>query len=441
MDIPLFNSTQFLFEEPVCSFLLYGLVAIIAIISFIHLSYISFFESEFFSLSVSEVAEVKISSDPKFKRLKNLSEDPLNTLGSVIVARYSTMVFSLTLSTLAIVFFLGNVIKSWVLVCLIAGTVNLLLLFIFAEFIPDRMVRKENPYTICHGATIISIFAFLFRPLVSLLVQSTGVVERRLESRTQRSAAIEDISDSLNMGDAESDEKDILRGVVNFGKTSVDEIMQPRVDIVDIDYKSDFETVLKIIRESEYSRLPVYDESIDYVKGILFIKDFLQYTDQKKDFKWQSLIREAYFVPENKKIDDLFKEFQQKHIHMAIVVDEFGGTSGIVTMEDIIEVIVGDICDEHDEEENQITQIDPSSYLLDGKLLLSDFYRLEQIDKDVFESVEGDADTLAGLILELKGYIPSKGEVVEVGRYHFEIVSDDKRRIKEVKLTIKDAKE
>ncbi len=441
MDIPLFNSTQFLFEEPVCSFLLYGLMAIIAVISFIHLSYISFFESEFFSLTVSEVAEVKISSDPKFNRLKNLSEDPLNTLGSVIIARYFMIVLSLTFSTLSIAFFLSNIISSWIWICLIVGIINLLLLFVFAEFIPDRLVSKENPYTICHGATIISFFAVIFRPLVGLLVRSTGVVERRLESRTQRSAAIDDISDSLNMGDAESDEKDILRGVVNFGKTSVDEIMQPRVDIVDIDYKSDFETVLKIIRESEYSRLPVYDESIDYVKGILFIKDFLQYTDQKKDFNWQSLIREAYFVPENKKIDDLFKEFQQKHIHMAIVVDEFGGTSGIVTMEDIIEVIVGDICDEHDEEETQVTQIDPSSYLLDGKLLLSDFYRIDKIDKEVFEPVEGDADTLAGLILELKGYIPSKGEVVEVDRYHFEIVSDDKRRIKEVKLTIKDAKE
>lgn len=439
MDIPLFNYFQILVEEPVCSYILFGLAALVATISFILLSYISFFESEFFSLTASEVAEVKISTDPKFKRLKTLSENPLNTLGSVIVARYFTIVLSIVLSSLLIAYCLRIISLPYGWICLIEVFLSILFLFIFAEFIPDRMVRKDNPATICHGATIISIFAVIFCPIVRLLINSTGVVERRLESRTQRSAAIDDISDSLNMGDAESDEKEILRGVVNFGKTSVDEIMQPRVDIVDIDYKSDFETVLKIIRESEYSRLPVYDESIDYVKGILFIKDFLQYTDQKKDFQWQNFIREAYFVPENKKIDDLFKEFQQKHIHMAIVVDEFGGTSGIVTMEDIIEVIVGDICDEHDEEEKQVTKIDDSSYMLDGKLLLSDFYRIEKIDKEVFEPLEGDADTLAGLILELKGYIPAKGEIIEVDRYLFEIVSDDKRRIKEVKMTIKDA--
>jgi gliding motility-associated protein GldE len=269
------------------------------------------------------------------------------------------------------------------------------------------------------------------------MVKSTNVVERRLESRTQRSASIEDISDALNMSDADSsDEKEMLRGMVNFGKTTVDEIMQPRVDIVDVDFESDFEMVLKIIRESEYSRLPVYSGSIDDVKGILYIKDFLQYTDQNNDFKWQNYIREAYFVPENKKIDSLFKEFQQKHMHMAIVVDEFGGTAGIVTMEDIIEVIVGDICDEHDEEEKQVTKIGEHSYLLDAKLLLSDFYRIEGIDKEKFETVEGDADTLAGLILEVKGSIPSKGEKIEIENYVFEVVSADKRRILEVMLSI-----
>lgn len=387
------------------------------------------------------MAEVKISSDPKFNRLKNLSENPLDTLGSVIVSRYFTIVLSIVLTTLLLAQLLWFTTLNNAFICVILVITLLLLLFIFAEFIPEKMVTKENPSIICRAATIISFFGFIFKPFVHLLIKSTDVVERRLESRTMRSAAIDDISETLNMGDAESvDEKEILRGVVNFGKTSVSEIMQPRVDIVDIDYKSDFETVLKIIRESEYSRLPVYDESIDYVKGILYIKDFLQYTDQEKDFHWQSLIREAYFVPENKKIDDLFKEFQQKHMHMAIVVDEFGGTSGIVTLEDIIEVIVGDICDEHDEEEKQITQLDDTTYLIDGKLLLSDFYRIENVDKEIFEPLDGDADTLAGLILELKGYIPTKGEIIEVENYLFEIVSDDKRRIKEIKLSIKDKK-
>ena len=437
MDIPLTYSLDTLCEEPVASYLFYGLAALFSFLSFLFLSYVSFFESEFFSLSVKEVAEIKLSNDAKFHKLKELSEEPLEALGGVIVSRYFLIVCSLGISCLL----LWNVVEplSWLdgWKYLLIVLVEYVLLFLFAEFIPERMVKAENPSNLCKGAKIVTFFSKLFHPVVRLLVDSTGVVQRRLESRTQRSAAIDDISDSLNMKGVDTvDEKEMLRGVVNFGKTSVEEIMQPRVDIVDIDYKSDFEEVLKVIRESEYSRLPVYDESIDYVKGILYIKDFLQYTDREKDFKWQNLIREAYFVPENKKIDDLLKEFQQKHIHMAIVVDEFGGTSGIVTMEDIIEVIVGDICDEHDEEESQVTQLDDNTYLLDGKLLLSDFYRIEGIDRDVFEPMEGDADTLAGLILEKKGYIPAKGEEISFENYTFEIVSDDKRRIKEVKMTI-----
>ncbi len=441
MDIPLFDQIGLsFFGADDYSPLVYGFAALLTVLSFAFLSFISYFESEFFSLSASEVAEVKLSTDRKFDRLKVLSENPLDTLGAVIVSRYFTIAFSLVVGD----FLLGHLfylleIPEWgiYIICLL---ILFILLFIFTEFIPERMAKKENPFTLCRGARIVSFFGFLFHPFVKFLVNSTGVVERRLESRTQRSAAIDDISDTLNMTAAESpDEKEMLRGMVNFGKTNVDEIMQPRVDIVDIDYESDFETVLKIIRESEYSRLPVYCGSIDYVKGILYIKDFLQYTDQNKDFNWQNFIREPYFVPENKKIDDLFKEFQQKHIHMAIVVDEFGGTAGIVTMEDIIEVIVGDICDEHDEEETQVTQLSGQSYLLDGKLLLSDFYRLDGVEKDVFEPFEGEADTLAGLILEIKGYIPAKGEKITVENYVFEIVSEDKRRIREIILTIEDA--
>ena len=422
-------------REPYYSHMMLSVATLIAMLSFVCLSYISFFESEFFSLTASEVAQMKISSNPRFDRLKTLSENPLETLGAVIISRYFTIVISLVLCSLVLAQSLWSLPCGSFYIYLIICIILLFLMFIFVELIPDEMVKKDNPFTICRGATVIAFFGFIFKPFVLLIVNHTHIVNRRLESRTQRSATIDDISDSLNADSA--DEKELLRGMVEFGKTNVDEIMQPRVDIVDIDYKSDFETVMKIIRESEYSRLPVYDDSIDYVKGILYIKDFLKYTDQSKDFKWQKLIREPYFVPENKKIDDLLKEFQQKHIHMAIVVDEFGGTAGIVTMEDIIEVIVGDICDEHDEEEDQINRLDDFTYILNGKLLLSDFYRLDEVDKEEFEAIEGDADTLAGLILEIKGYIPTKGEEIEVGKYKFEIFSADKRRIKEIKFSIK----
>ncbi len=418
-----------------------ALAILVALVSYVLLSFTAFFESEFFSLNSSEMAEIKISNEKKFDRLKTLSEDPLQTLGGIISTRYALIVSALMTTTLLLWYYSESiqipVWGKWIISFLIIG----LLLSIFAEYIPKKMADKQSQKHLCESANLMYWLGILFTPFTKVLMMKTGVVERRLESRTQHSAAIEDISDNLNLSGAESvDEKEILLGVMNFGKISVDEIMQPRVDIVDVDFNSDFETVLKIIRESEYSRLPVYEDSIDYVKGILYIKDFLQYMDQEKDFKWQEHIREAYFVPENKKIDDLLKEFQQKHIHMAVVVDEFGGTSGIVTMEDIIEVIVGDICDEHDEEEKQITPIDENTFLLDGKLLLSEFYHLLDGDRELFEKAAGDADTLAGLILESKGYIPTPGESFDLENYHFEIMSADKRRIKEIKFVINNEK-
>ncbi len=442
MDIPLQTSLWDSINTPEfwsCAIVVAAVV--VALVSFILLSFTAFFESEFFSLNSNEIAEIKISNEKKFDRLKTISEDPLKTLGGVISTRYALIVSGImTTSLLLWYFFAMTALPVWAK-WIISFTIIALLLALFAEYIPKKMADKNSQKHLCESANLMHWLGLFFAPFTKMLMMKTGVVERRLESRTQHSAAIEDISDNLNLSNADSvDEKEILLGVMNFGKINVDEIMQPRVDIVDVDYNSDFDTVLKIIRESEYSRLPVYEDSIDYVKGILYIKDFLQYMDQEKDFKWQDHIREAYFVPENKKIDDLLKEFQQKHIHMAVVVDEFGGTSGIVTMEDIIEVIVGDICDEHDEEEKQITPIDQNTYILDGKLLLSEFYHLLDVEREVFEKISGDADTLAGLILESKGYIPTPGETFDVENYHFEIISADKRRIKEIKFVINNEK-
>ena len=214
--------------------------------------------------------------------------------------------------------------------------------------------------------------------------------------------------------------------------------MRPRVDIVDLDIAYSYPKVLEVVKESEYSRLPVYEDSIDNIKGVLYVKDLLNYIDKGDDFEWQHLIREPYFVPETKKIDELLKEFQSKHIHMAIVVDEFGGTSGIATLENILEVIVGDISDEHDDEQKMFTALDKHNYILEGKLLLNDFYKIEKIDRSVFEKYGADADTLAGLLLEIKGDIPVVGEKIETDGYLFQIISADNRRIKRVKLHIPD---
>jgi len=402
------------------------------------LTVLSFFETSFFSLTNKEEKEIRFSTKKSDKSLQFLLNAPLQTLGTVVLCYYALLITVIMSSILL----LGRALKTaalpnvvcWAIIFLIITFIVLL----FSEFLPELLKRKKRLSLLSRSSRMVRMLFVVFYPFVKLFLRLTSIVEKRLESKTYRNISIGELSETLKLTAVEKkEEKEILQGIVNFGRINVDEIMKPRVDIVDVDLKSDFETVIRIIRESEYSRLPVYEDSIDNVKGILYIKDLLKYIGKEPSFNWQALIREAYFIPETKKIDDLLKEFQAKHIHMAIVVDEFGGTSGIVTLEDILEVIVGDICDEHDDEEQKLyTSIDEKNYVLEGKLLLNDFYKIPNVDKEKFADIHSDADTLAGLILELKGDIPAVGEEIEYNDYTFQIVSADNRRIKKVKMQI-----
>ena len=250
--------------------------------------------------------------------------------------------------------------------------------------------------------------------------------------------SVDELSQALELTDKSeiSEETNMLEGIIRFGEETAKEVMTSRLDMVDLDIEASYSEVLKCIVENAYSRIPVYQENRDNVKGILYIKDLLPYLDRGDDFKWQNLIRPAYFVPETKKIDDLLRDFQINRIHIAIVVDEFGGTSGLVTMEDIIEEIVGEINDEYDEEERTYVKLADDTYVFEGKTLLSDFYKILKIDSDVFETVEGDADTLAGLLLELKGEFPSLHEVITYQYFRFEVLEMDARRILKVRVSI-----
>ncbi len=330
-----------------------------------------------------------------------------------------------------------TILPNWAL-ALIILLANFVLIFSFEELVPNLLFHKKKTGFLSFSYPIMNFFDKLFLPVTFVLRNFTSIIDRRMETKTQHNISIEELSETLKLTAVEKkDEKEILQGIVNFGKINVDEIMKPRVYIVDVDIKNDFDTVVKIIRDSEYSRLPVYEDSIDNVKGILYIKDILRHIEKERDFEWQSLIRKAYFIPETKKIDDLMKEFQEKRIHMAIVVDEFGGTSGIVTLEDILEVIVGDICDEHDEDEHKLyTSIDEKNYVLDGKLPLNEFFKIKSVDREKFKDIDTDADTLAGLLLEISGDIPDAGEIIEHEGYIFKIVAADNRRIKKIKLQI-----
>jgi gliding motility-associated protein GldE len=279
-----------------------------------------------------------------------------------------------------------------------------------------------------------------FYPLSSLLVSSTNLIDKRI-SRKAYNVSISELSDAIELTSGEDtpeEEKKILQGIVKFGDIEVKEIMRSRVDVTAVELETGFRELLKLIIDAGYSRIPVYEDSFDKIRGILYIKDLLPHLDKKDDFDWKDLLRDAFFIPENKKINDLLQEFQEKKIHMAIVVDEFGGTSGIVTLEDIIEEIVGEISDEHDEpvKDFEYSKLDEFNYIFEGKTSLNDFYKILNLDDTLFDDVRGDADSLAGLLLELIQKMPEKEEKISYGQFTFTVKAVDKRRIKRVKVTL-----
>ncbi len=396
----------------------------------------SFFEHALFSLSKQEIEKINQSEASEFKVLKKMLKTPERSMAIVLTGHFLWAILICVSVCMAGVCCFSEFPAAAVFVA--SAFVAVLLLTFFGELVPIKLKDSDKKLKYLYSySKIVNSFSKIFSPVAMLLMKATTVVRRRLDLKAHHVISIDELSETLSLSEVqEKEEKGILQGIVEFGNISADEIMKPRVDVVDLDSKSNYEEVLALIRDSEYSRLPVYEGSIDNVKGVLYIKDLLRYLGEGKDFEWQKLIRPAYFVPETKKIDDLLKEFQSKHIHMAIVVDEFGGTSGIVTLEDILEVIVGDICDEHDDEQKLYTVLDSRNFLLEGKLALTDFFKIDKIEKEVFAEVEADADTLAGLILEIKGAIPVVGEKIEYNGYVFQIVSADSRRIKKVKLQI-----
>ena len=276
----------------------------------------------------------------------------------------------------------------------------------------------------------LTFLTYLFRPLSTLLIRSTSLISKRMAKKDGLS--MDQLSKALELTeDAEiNDEKDILEGIVRFSNIAAIDIIRPRINIIALDIEDSFEVVKNVVIEHGYSRLPVYRENLDTIEGILYVKDLLAHLKEPQNFAWQSLIRPAYFVPETKKINDLLEEFQVKKVHMAIIVDEYGGTSGIVTMEDILEEIVGEI---NDEKEETYTKLSNNTYIFEACTLLNDFIKIVDADPDSFKDIEGEADTLAGLILEIKGELPGKNDVITYQSHKFTILEVDNRRIKKIK--------
>ena len=418
--------------------------AIIAIILAVLLLFASGFvsasEIAFFSLSPSDLSEIEKEEHSSDKRIMALLKDSERLLATILISNNFVNVTIIMLCN----YFFAEVVdfgSSVIVEFLVITVILTFLLLLFGEIMPKIYSAQHTLVFARFAAPIIMVLKKVFSPLSNLLVRSTVVVNKCVAKRNYN-ISVDDLSQALELKDKTeiSEESNILEGIIRFGGETAKEVMTPRLDMIDLDISATFNEVLDCVVENGYSRVPVYEDSRDNIKGILYIKDLLPHLKKNEDFQWQSLIRPAYFVPETKMIDDLLRDFQANKIHIAIVVDEFGGTSGIVTMEDIIEEIVGEINDEYDEEERSYVKVNDHTYVFEAKTLLSDFYKIVKIDSDTFEDIEGDADTLAGLLLEIKGEFPKLHEKLEFKHYQFEVLEMDARRILKIKVIIGEPK-
>lgn len=395
-------------------------------------------EVAFFSLDPQTINELEESEKKTDQNILRLLKTPQRLLATILIANNLVnvaVILLLTYFTTSIF----NFESAPVLGFIFQAVIITFLLLLFGEITPKVYATQFAKRTATFAASLLSGLEKLFGPFVSLLVNSTSVVNLRLAKHNHSNISLDELSHALELTSNSKDEDtEILEGIIKFGNIQVDDIMTSRVDMVDVDIKTNYKLLLDLVIKSGYSRIPVYAGTRDNIKGILYSKDLLPHLDKPATFRWQSLVRPAYYIPETKKIDDLLNEFQENKVHLAVVVDEYGGTSGLITLEDILEEIVGDISDEYDDEEELFTKIDNHTFIFEAKIQLNDFFKIVEIEEDDFLKVTDEVETLAGLILELKGDFPVKNERIGYGRYVFEIVAADNRRIKKVKLYIKD---
>ena len=392
-------------------------------------------EIAYFALSPKDLDELK-NHETKTNKLilKHLSYPEL-LLATILIGNNFVNVGIVILTT----FIVSSMVDfgsstTLQLIIEIVGITGLILLF--GEIIPKVYASHFSKKFASLMAYPLMIMVKLFKPLGIILVKSTNVVNKRL-AKKKRALSLDELSHAVELTSGDIvEEKEMLEGIVKFSNIKAEEIMTARVDVVDLDIKWDFKKVLHMIIESGFSRLPVYKGTPDNIKGVLYVKDLLLHIDKEAPFTWQKLMRDAFYIPETKMINDLLREFQTQKTHMAIVVDEYGGTSGIITLEDVIEEIVGDISDEMDVDEDSFRKLPDGTYVFEGKTLLNDFFKITSIDENEFDEVRGDAETLAGFLLEIKGAMPEKNEVITYQEYSFTILAADSRRIK--KLSFKE---
>lgn len=433
MDSFLLDISSYITVNPISPSIL---VSILLALFLILLSgFASASEIAFFSLSPADLEAMDPDKNPLDMLVQKLRDDSERTLATILITNNLVNVTIIMLCNYIFnsLFTFG---EEWLQFLCVTILLTFLLL-LFGEIIP-KVYSRKNPLAFCRKAVKgVIFFRKLFWPVETILLKSGAFAEKVLQ-KENRQLSIDDLEQALELTDKSDikDEQSMLQGIIRFGDETAKEVMTSRQDIIDLDIRCSYDNVLKCIVDNNYSRIPVYQDNKDNIRGVLYIKDLLPHLSKPANFRWQSLIRPPYFVPETKKIDDLLREFQENKVHIAIVVDEFGGTSGIVTLEDILEEIVGEINDEYDEEEHNYTKLDANSYIFEGKTLLNDFTKILNLPDDEFDDVEGDADSLAGLLLEIKGDFPAVHEILKYKRYTFEVLEIDERRISKVKVII-----
>ena len=393
-------------------------------------------EVAFFSLSAKDVNECRAGTRPADQQVVALLERPRVLLATILILNNLVNVAIVTLSTYATWQYFGKTSQGWLIIALTTA-ITIAILF-FGEILPKQYAIHYSLNFARNMAGVLNVFTQILKPLSIALMSISRLVEQRLEKKGYN-VSVDELNQALEITTqhdktATEEEKEILKGIVNFGTLSVKQIMRSRMDITAIDIETDFHELMDIINKTGYSRIPIFRETIDSIEGFLYVKELLPYLNQEESFNWQTLLHKGFFVPESKKIDALLRDFQEKRVHMAIVVDEYGGTAGLITLEDIIEEIVGEINDEFDESDVRYNKLDENTYVFEGKTSLNDFCKIIDEDSALFEEVKGESESLGGLLLEIHSKLPRAGEKINFDKYVFTVVAVDSKRIKRIRV-------
>jgi len=429
-----------IFSEQTLFFIITGLVLLLLLVTS---ALISGSEVAFFSLTSQDVTKCKESEDTSEQKVVSLIKNPRLLLATILIVNNFVNVAFVTLSTFVMWEIVGAKTTEGIAVVILTVLTTLALVF-FGEITPKVYATPNNLKFAKFTSPLLSVAETIFRPLSFILMSMSNVIEKRFQ-RKGYDISVEELHHALEITttneETSDEEKDILKGIVNFGTLTVKQVMKSRMDITAVDIEIDFHDLMDRINKSGFSRIPAYSETIDRIEGVLYIKDLLPFLDQEDTFEWQKLLRTGFYIPETKKIDSLLKNFQEKRVHMAIVVDEYGGTSGLITLEDIIEEIVGEINDEFDEDDIIYDQIDEKTYLFEGKTTLNDFCKVVEENPATFEQVKGESESLGGLLLEINTKLPASGERIYFDRFIFTVVSVNNKRIKKVRVFVNDTQE